>query len=734
MREAVQLGHARKNLCKKARSIAIQKGNCKDLDSVREDAEKVGYIDPIKKQIENGLRVRKKDLEEKKNRSMGLKFSKVTPPALKELPETHFLNRALTHRKSVGSSAVKAHPNDIRVQPASSEWEILIDETGSEFGESAGMSGTKQGKFVAIAIPKGVELDPLVEGWHAVSCDNAEIDRVMSTILTSSVGVLGIRVADLPSTPGERWMDGVALLVDWLLRWIPISDRSKTKIGVKIENRGVYERGQSWELVSRECLRKLAVPFPGRAKCIELDIQVIGKNDSPCNGYVDAIAFTWALTRDSSKERMIQSGLRHSCLLELTDRSMLHTLDAYAQGVHLPSKSWWEWVSSPSISSEVSSVIGGVLALIGEECKCRPELWQAYLEEVKRQTGSSAVALERLGVAIEWLQNFEPEDSHIPPLLRLIWLTVQIARANHLGETCVIEWQEELATLTGRLMDEAAPLVCHAELNLAVACTNRFEFDEASRLIARWLDCPIAAPGLHRWAQVHSSLGQHEAFRGNFDQAITYFDKAIEHFQRLSDSTVRDREILKTSIYRAIATMDSSSQSPESKRKTMDSVLGDLAEAGKRLACSNEPNDRYEHHLLLRWLVTDGGDNEKTAYMNTRDDWAEGSYHPWPLIELYRALLLKEQGRIEDARDLAMIAASVARSGSQGPTVQLIGACCHRVAESFGAQWDDRAGAIEELTTQLPRAGERISYLASWEDASGSVIQLLERVLPFNFH
>ena len=62
------------------------------------------------------------------------------------------------------------------------------------------------------------------------------------------------------------------------------------------------------------------------------------------------------------------------------------------------------------------------------------------------------------------------------------WKTIL---ANHMGET-EVNWKHELQQLGDRLFDEAAPLVCHADLHLAVQYTNRFAFDAASKALQRW--------------------------------------------------------------------------------------------------------------------------------------------------------------------------------------------------------------------------------------------------------
>ena len=157
------------------------------------------------------------------------------------------------------------HANDLRLLHSSSHWVILVDEGGQLFDESAaGCSKQRLGRFVALAVrANGGDLSPLPCGWHAVDCAIGEIDKAIQSLLDASVGVLGIDVSSVPATPGERWLDGVALLIDWCLRLLSLN--GPTKIEFLIERRGNFQAGQSWDVVRRDCLRKLALAFPSRA-------------------------------------------------------------------------------------------------------------------------------------------------------------------------------------------------------------------------------------------------------------------------------------------------------------------------------------------------------------------------------------------------------------------------------------------------------------------------------------
>lgn len=107
-------------------------------------------------------------------------------------------------------------------------------------------------------------------------------------------------------------------------------------------------------------------------------------------------------------------------------------------------------------------------------------------------------------------------------LPRLLWLNAQLARANHFGAT-EQAWMAEMQVLGAGLMDEDAPLVCWADLHLAVNATNPYDFARATRHLDRWRDLPPSVPGLRYRAQLRSSLGPHAAFLDRPEQARACF-------------------------------------------------------------------------------------------------------------------------------------------------------------------------------------------------------------------
>jgi len=735
--QAMAKGLFEKDLYKKAYQLGFGKQSEEKLKQLRNsfgaDTNDINYS-RMKNQYLAGLNSRKRTDEQKKLKKKGAALSNVHPrsanPAATDLPKAPLSARPSASQSIPGN----LHANDLRCLKPENHWQLIIDETGTTFDETAiGASQQKLGRFVGIIVPASRKVLPnLSPFWHAVDKSIDEIDRVMQSMLDAPVGVLGIDVRFVLVTPGERWMDGVALLIDWVLRLLPVD--GKTRIEVMIEQRGLFQAGQSWEVVRRDCLRRHAFAYPQRALQIDIDINVIEKKGTPLNGYADAVAFTWAKTTDSSKERLKRSGLDGTCLLSsgvgIDARSMLNAWDAFAQGVYLPPSLWWDIIGTTDALNP-ASLISAFLSLVGNELQTKQESWGALLAEVKKRMAIGPVDLRRLAIGIGWLQRYKPHDCDILPAMHLVWITVQLADANHLGKT-MEKWQSELEIIEKQLFDEAAPLVCHAHLHRAVAATNRYEFETAGRILDNWTKLPPAVPGLQHWAQVQSSLGQHAAFLGENARAIGFFREALNAFSRLSDPKARVSNQLQTGCYLAIAMMDHAESDNCAVRLAVEYVTGTLPEATARLAISANPADRYAHHLLVRWLAHRCDEEVLMEYLKTRTQWHADDGHPWPLIQLYRGILLYPS-HPEVARELALNAVQKTFTTDHGPTVRLIGASCRVVAAGWGKPWPDAEEELNQLAAILPLASARIEKLKSAIQNPIAPLSLISEVLPFNF-
>ena len=727
--KAIEDGHHIKDYLDQAYRIGSKKG--KSSSEARELLERVRRNHPwalntIKNKLEKGDCARRRYDSEIRNPYNGKKTNIRPRKAMgSNMAGSWKPIENLNRIKGTLPSSNELHGSDLRAATPCHKWTVLIDEGGNEFTDENAKFGL--GKFVALIVP-GDEwpLEPL-PGWHATECpSNEEIDRVFQAVLDAPVYVFGVSLHSVPKVPGERWMDGVALLIDWILRLLPID--APTQIDVLIENRGAFDKHQSLALVERECLRRLAFAFPTRAAAVNLSMRIISKHGSPLNGYVDAVAFTWSSPSGVSKERLRQSELLGPCLLTMGARELLGFWDAFAQGVHLSGSEWWSLLP---LGDNPSALAANLLAGIGHEARQLPSVWDVFLKETGRQMASGPVDLRALSRAVDWLETWAPAEKQILPLMRLIWLTVKLARSNHMGAS-ENAWEHEMEQLEALLFDEAAPSVCHADLHLAVARTNRFDFANAGKSLAKWDSQPMAVPGLKYWGQVQSSLGQHHAFTGNNAAAVACFDRALAAFAKLSDPDIRAKECEQTGVYRAIAVMDDTGSSDEDVRNAMIAVFGKLdVSTVEKLATSNDPRSRYMHHLLLRWLVNRGDKDLENTYLSLRDKWQLGEGHPWPLIELYRAIILHPLDP-KEAMSHALSATDLAFSANQGPVVRMIGACCRTIAAHWGETWTHSEQEIQSLSTELPFAGNHLQNLKNgvMEDDPR---KFLSKCLPFNF-
>jgi len=719
-------------------------------------------VEPARKSLEKGIQAYKKYQAVQQRKNSGQPVSAVRMPApvkpnpmANALPEPSRISPA-----SAEIDTATLHPRDLRVQRPAASWQLMIDETGSVFGPEASSLRSDHrtlGRFVGLLIPKLPQavLPPLANGWHAVETgDIDEIDRVIQTILDAPVGVLGITMHQLPEATGERWGFGVIRLIDLVLRLMPID--GPTELEVLIENRGDFKAQTEWLAVAEQARLRLAEAYPDRARAIDLRIRTIRKTDSPYNGYVDALAYIASAASDYTRACLKATGLSGTCLIEGDAETIARALEWMDRGRTLDGRDWTALLAHPE-AEQPSSLVYTLLDRLGATARHDASLWRRYLDHVTGHFDSRNLDLKLLGRQVVWLERWMPVDQSLPPTLRLLWLTSQLARANHLGQT-EQPWVEEMRQLADRLMEEDAKLVCRAELNLAVAATNRYDFEQAGEALRRWgptasqgggkmrtlllrllgaaeaeeAAAPKTTAGLRYWGQVRSSLGQHRAFLGDQAGALAFFDEALESFAALSDPEAARRESRQTQTYRAIALMDDPACDAAQVREAVEAVTGPMPESLERLAGSIDTDDKYAHHLALRWLVHRPDASLARHYLDRRDDWEEGEGHPWPLIQLYRALLLHPEDP-EAARERAIDGARLAEDVANGPVVHLIGACIRAVAAGWGEPWPGAETVLSRLESDLPLARPRIARIRAALREPVAPLDLLREVLPFNF-
>ncbi|WP_006786755.1 hypothetical protein [Thiorhodospira sibirica] len=688
------------------------------------------------KQLEKGNHAKNRYQEARSRQQQGQTISRVKPrtqtPAT---PQTPTPAPKRQHFAAIPQTTL--HPQDIRGLKPSPHWTLLIDETGTRFDPDAQnmrADNPKLGRIVGLLMPQRHGLNQLPRGWHAVDQNIAEIDRVIQAILDAPVGVLGITVQQLPQALVERWAFAVLRLIDLVLRLLPID--GPTQLTVEIEQRNEFAQGMEWKALAYDALLRLAQTYPQRARQIQCQIRIIGKRDSSFNGYVDALAFIWSASAPHSRECLKNTQFIGNCFLTGDAQTITRTWEWLDRGIALEGDDWAILLTQQQ-NDQPGSLITTILERLGQTCQTQAPLWERYLEHTLNHLDSKAIDLRALGQQVQWLEHFAPAQQKLPPLARYIWLIAKLAHSNHLGQV-EQTWRTELHTYGQKLMEENAPLVCRAELNLAVNLTNRYEFTQARETIQPWSTLPIAIPGLRYFAQIHSTLGQHAAFTGDTTQALAHFDQALNLFAKLSNPHQAHLEMRQTQTYRAIALMDAPHTDPQHLANAITTVTGPLPDAASTLATSNNDRDKYTHHLLVRYLALHPNASGKTQYLQQRDHWAQGQGHPWPLIQLYRAILLHPHDPAA-ALEHALEGVNLAQQSDQGPVVQLIGACIRVIAHHLGNPWPpEHAHTTQnQLTQQIPAAQTHINKLTHYiqnPDTLKNPKPMLEDIIPFNFH
>ncbi len=156
-----------------------------------------------------------------------------------------------------------------------------------------------------------------------------------------------------------------------------------------------------------------------------------------------------------------------------------------------------------------------------------------------------------------------------------------------------------------------------------------------------------------------------------------------------------------------------------------------IAAAIKRLVMHPLERNPYPHWLLLRYLSTQGTDEERRLYLKGSNKWAGellGSSHPWPQIQYYRYLLAADNPELR--REVRNTLERV-RGKDSMPTVGLI---VTAIAVSMGI-FDPASESVRALLLQLgdwlPCARPIIDELKVARP--GTDPNLARRLIPFIF-
>lgn len=634
------------------------------------------------------------------------------------------------------------HPNSLRHLPPHHQWQILIDETGSEFSDkSLGIRDTQLGRVVALALPVGkanAALPTLAKGFHSNQESPTTLDSVLRTLVNTPVGIIGITVKDNMTGAAPRWFSSIYALVRLVMRLLPIQHNSKSggKVEFIIEQRSSFNDKVSLLSIQQLLESELISLDKARFENITVSLRFAKKNEHAANGYVDALAYTWATSNQASRERLKNAALLGHCLLEPSHNVIERAYASLENSRSLAANDWYT-LSAASAHEPEQSLLHSVLAQLGAHVQRHPDLWTQYLNEVRHHLTHKNYQLTDLVATLSWLQLWQPKDRELPPRLRLQWQAAHLACTNHLGAADLAQISDCLA-LGNSLIDEAAPEVCQADLRIAVAATNAFEFDTASNLLLRWKNQPIAVAGLLNHAKVLSSLGQHHAFKGEISESLNCFELALICFGQLSDSQERRKESAQTQIYQLTALMDNPQTSAAQLQTALEHYFDKpLDKVGQALS-TQANHTRYQHHLFVRACVYFPDLRPKAhLYLDNHTQWSTGTGHPWPLINVYRAWLLRNNSMHKSTvSQLLSDAISQCHDSSSGVIMQWMGEVLAVLAVKLGIHAPTPSSSRQlQLKQQLALAPwAALTQLQQCTDDELQIRQAFSACLPFNFH
>ncbi|MCR5164237.1 MAG: hypothetical protein K6C40_09490 [Thermoguttaceae bacterium] len=647
-------------------------------------------------------------------------FNKTFQPVEAKLPEL----------KVKRETPVISHPNSLSSLIPSSEWWILVDETGMFFDEKMYSSKKKdQGRIVAIFLGDKDAIPRLPDHWHAVDQTWEEVRNVTQTLLhAKNCGVLGILLGQTSIIHGDQWLPGIEMIFEMALRLLPI--KGPTRLNLRVEQRELKpENSKYLQLVCEGALKRFARFDPKKAGLISVQANIIEKDKNPRLAYADAVAMTWSGT--SMTTVLKDSQWKGTCLLETNIEPLLAALS------ETPTPEMWSDLISSSESEMENSFVSAILNNMGEAVREDTDLWQSFMNIALQELESKRIDLRKVGHQIDWLKRFCPSKGQIPPSLELCWRTVQLANSNHHGGAMNNKKElEDFNSLIDLVLPEDARLACFAALHLSVSFTNIFKFETARGVLEKWTKIDPLAVGRNYSGRLESSLGQIEAFVENKTAALEHFRQAIAIFNELTDPIEAQMEIGQTRAYLLTTLMDCAAHDGNYRQELLAEVERyfplPLNEMAQQFAVSNDPQTKYHHSLFLRLLAQDPSEDFESAcqeYLKLRSEWKTDVGHPWEMIEFYRGILLTEP---EERLNCFRRAYELVR-GEAG-VLRVIGAVIlGSILPLDSSVLEEYEALMTALSEEFPDETNRLSVLKSQPTEKLLPLDLAERVLTFNF-
>ena len=533
------------------------------------------------------------------------------------------------------------------------------------------------------------------------------------------------------------------------LGWLLPEPSHPTLVRVRCDNMGRFVGDGTEHL--RGAFEQAQMHSPRLDRWVIHSLRWLGKkelalpSDGAYLGLADMINYLLLRPKVGRKvlERAGVEALPRQTGLDLQDWPMLQRLDALPDSLAVGELV--DFLSHERVSLLGKRVVSDLVPAFARAGSPLPDALVDELVKRLHNGDQSALTLHRaLGLLAPLLPSASPK-----PRLDLALRLVRLQDANHRGNPsdadAVLEGWEQ-AWQAGSSDRGLAVL---AELSRAVNRADRFDFDGATDVVMALARQPWFEhmnPQLQ--GRVKSAPGQYLSMTGERALAEDAFAEALGAFESLPPGTAeRGADLARTSTYRVINAMDSVAlrgSVPDQMRALFDQR--DLKAVARSLASDGPGVGAWRHHAFLRWLWAAQADTEELcgAYLRQRRQWRGADDHPWPLIGLYRGLLLSLDGHLDDARAAIKQAVDRCDVDSVGGPIRLIGAVIAAVAaiELSDAGFVGRARTLaKSAETRLPElAPQAAAVMARVKGVRGltdnqrdDAIDGVMELLPFNY-
>ncbi len=610
-------------------------------------------------------------------------------------------------------------------------WVLYIDESGSDFNKDHGTA-----QVTGVLFPANSPLRTLGKNVHCTEMPKPKVLRIFNELLDSKCAILGLNKHELHTMSQEEWFASVLELILWVWRLLPLRVEGNTSLRVCIEEHSQFKPEQDTNMLKKAFDVQADKEDSARCKRIDVtEITFVTKGTGHL-GWADVAAYMWGSPSDIIKKGLQKSGLKGKCYLE--NVSDLLPVWAKALSAHTV-LTGAEWLKLMQEKTQKGSITEKALKNLQNTCLKDKNLWQIYMETTKTYLLGKDYNLETIEKICAWLGQINSDD--LPKEQQFFLKMSELATNNHQGDITdkPQKLRAEIQELAESVGESDLGAKCHAALRIAVSYANAFDFAKARQCLAPWDSLHGGnSMGSALWdGKILSSLGQYAAFEGDYSKALSYFDAALIQFEKLQTLDVADwkKQCEQTAVYAAIVAMDMENMPDTERVQRLERALGGSIHAACiKFSKPNVLDDRYVHHMLVRYLATYGTDDEKILYSKNSQYWhieehGTGKGHPWPLIQWYRWYMLPEN--MQEAKKKIMSSLfTYCWGNTSGATVDLIGITLGLSADVLAPTNSSVQERLVELANLMPYAVKKMQFLLDGQETG---LSLVKKVLPFNY-